>query len=172
MTSRFAIALILIGTHHAGGVCYDASGPSGDLRVLLVGAALSTIGLLLRRRAARRNNTIERAFLNHKAITGQSGRRTRLIGGPTEVSCHSHGLVGSSSRGKLWGTGGYRSDFPDTITLRLAHFLSRSALTSVEMYSDLARMGFLFQINLVRVVQERWRRSELMAGSPLAMRDY
>ena len=53
MTNRFGLALALIGVITLIVYTISASNRQGDPQVLLVGACLCSIGLLLRRRAAR-----------------------------------------------------------------------------------------------------------------------
>jgi formate-dependent nitrite reductase membrane component NrfD len=53
MTSRFSLALILIGVIVMMVFLITTSNQQGDLTTLLVGAALCLIGMLVRRRAAR-----------------------------------------------------------------------------------------------------------------------
>jgi hypothetical protein len=53
MTSRFSLALILIGVIVMMVFLITTSNQQGDLTTLLVGTALCLIGMLIRRRVAR-----------------------------------------------------------------------------------------------------------------------
>lgn len=54
MTARFALALILIGLIALTVFVTTYMNQEGDVRSLLLGASLCTLGLILRRRVARR----------------------------------------------------------------------------------------------------------------------
>jgi hypothetical protein len=60
--SRFAVALILIGLILLTVFVMTLQVQQGDVRMLLVGSALSGLGLLIRRRAARRNRQTSQRF--------------------------------------------------------------------------------------------------------------
>jgi hypothetical protein len=62
MTSRFGLALILIGTISLVVFLITYSNRQADLSTLLIGACLCILGLLLRRRAARRAKRDMRRF--------------------------------------------------------------------------------------------------------------
>jgi hypothetical protein len=62
MISRFAVALILIGLILLIVFVLTFQVEQGDVRVLLSGAALSGLGLLLRRRAARHAKRTSQRF--------------------------------------------------------------------------------------------------------------
>ena len=62
MTSRFGLALILIGTISLVVFLITYSNQQADLSTLLIGASLCVLGLLLRRRAARQAETEIRRF--------------------------------------------------------------------------------------------------------------
>jgi hypothetical protein len=62
MTSRFGLALILIGTITLVVFLITYSNQQADLATLLIGACLCILGLLLRRRAARQAETDMRRF--------------------------------------------------------------------------------------------------------------
>ena len=57
MTARFALALILIGLIALTVFVATYMNQEGDVRSLLLGASLCTLGLIIRRRVARRERT-------------------------------------------------------------------------------------------------------------------
>ena len=57
MTARFALALILIGLIALTVFVTTYMNQDGDVRSLLLGASLCTLGLIIRRRVARRERT-------------------------------------------------------------------------------------------------------------------
>jgi hypothetical protein len=68
--SRFAVALVLIGLILLTVFVMTLQVHQGDLRVLLLGAALSGIGLLMRRRAARRRKRSGGRFSTLRRLRG------------------------------------------------------------------------------------------------------
>lgn len=70
MTTRIAAALILIGIILLTVFALTTQVQQGDLRVLLLGAALSGIGLLMRRRAARRRKRSSGRFSTLRRLRG------------------------------------------------------------------------------------------------------
>lgn len=72
MTTRFAAALILIGIILLTVFVMTLQVDQADIRVLLLGAAISGLGLLLRRRAARRRKSRSGRFSTLKRLRGIS----------------------------------------------------------------------------------------------------
>lgn len=70
MTSRLAAALILIGIIVLTVFVMTLQVGQSDLRVLLIGAAISGIGLLIRRRAVRRRKRSSGRFSTLKRLRG------------------------------------------------------------------------------------------------------
>ncbi len=70
MTARFASALILIGIILLTVFALTLQVRQADIRVLLLGAAISGIGLLLRRRASRRNKRSSGRFSTLRRLRG------------------------------------------------------------------------------------------------------
>ncbi|TFH38105.1 MAG: hypothetical protein E4G99_00475 [Anaerolineales bacterium] len=70
MISRFAAALILIGLILLTVFVLTLQVEQGDFRVLLFGSALSTLGILLRRRAARRARQTSQRFSTLRRLRG------------------------------------------------------------------------------------------------------
>jgi hypothetical protein len=68
--SRFAVALILIGLILLTVFVMTLQVHQGDFRVLLLGAALSSLGLLLRRRMARRAKRSSQRFSTLRRLRG------------------------------------------------------------------------------------------------------
>jgi hypothetical protein len=62
MTHRFSLALILIGVIALLVYIISASNQEGDPQLLLIGACISLIGLLLRRRAIRNRSSQAQRF--------------------------------------------------------------------------------------------------------------
>lgn len=70
MKQRIAAALILIGIILLVVFVMTMQVEQGDFRVLLVGASLSGLGLLLRRRAIRRNKSTSQRFSSLRRLRG------------------------------------------------------------------------------------------------------
>jgi hypothetical protein len=70
MISRFAAALILIGIILLTVFVLTLQVQQADVRVLLLGAAISSIGLLLRRRVARRQRKSSGRFSMLRRLRG------------------------------------------------------------------------------------------------------
>jgi hypothetical protein len=70
MTSRFAAALILIGLILLTVFVMTMQVEQADIRVLLLGATISGLGLLLRRRAVRRSNRTSGRFSTLRRLRG------------------------------------------------------------------------------------------------------
>ncbi len=70
MATRFAAALILIGIILLTVFALTLQVDQADVRVLLLGAALSGIGLLIRRRAVRRRKRSSGRFSTLRRLRG------------------------------------------------------------------------------------------------------
>lgn len=70
MTSRFAAALILIGIILLTVFVMTLQVEQADVRVVLLGAAISGLGLLLRRRAVRRSKPSSSRFSTLRRLRG------------------------------------------------------------------------------------------------------
>jgi len=70
MITRIATALILIGIILLVVFVMTLQVEQGDIRVLLMGASLSGLGLLLRRRAHRRNKRTSQRFSTLRRLRG------------------------------------------------------------------------------------------------------
>jgi hypothetical protein len=73
MTSRFSLALILIGVIVMMVFVTTTSIQQGDLTTLLAGAALCLIGMLIRRRAARSERLEADRFRMLRRLRGRGG---------------------------------------------------------------------------------------------------
>ena len=72
MLTRIAAAFILIGIILLTVFVMTLQVEQGDIRVLLLGAAISGLGLLLRRREARRRKSTSGRFSTLKRLRGIS----------------------------------------------------------------------------------------------------
>lgn len=70
MISRFAAALILIGIILLTVFVMTMQVEQADIRVLLLGASISGLGLLLRRRAVRRSHRSSGRFSTLRRLRG------------------------------------------------------------------------------------------------------
>lgn len=71
MTARFALALILIGLIVLTVFVTTYMNQEGDVRSLLLGASLCALGLILRRRVARRERAESGRFRMLRRLSGR-----------------------------------------------------------------------------------------------------
>ena len=71
MTARFALALILIGLIALTVFVTTYMNQEGDVRSLLLGASLCALGLILRRRAARRERAESGRFRMLRSLSAR-----------------------------------------------------------------------------------------------------